>query len=94
MTLPHSKLIHVGLPHENRPLVKELLDHCSIVGWGVVCRKGNGRLPLLDCIRVALSLRFSHTFQHPGSTRGLDIFCAEVVLDGKGDSIQRTFGGT
>lgn len=40
------------------------------------------------------TLRFIRTFQHPGSTCGLDILCAEVVLDCKGDSIQRTFGGT
>lgn len=39
-------------------------------------------------------LRFICTFQDPGSTCGLDILCAEVVLDCKGDSIQRTFGGT
>lgn len=36
MALPHSKLIHVGLPYENSSLVQELLDHCSIVEWGVV----------------------------------------------------------
>lgn len=94
MTLPHSKLIHVGLPHENRPLVKKLLDHCSIVGWDVVWRESNGRSSSQDCTRVAPSLRFTQTFQHPGGTSGLDIFCAEVVLDCKGDSIKRAFGGT
>lgn len=98
MALPHSKLVHVRLPHENSPLVKELLDHCSIVGWTVVCGKSNGALSPLDWHTVkntaSLSVRLTQTFQHPGSTCGLDIFCAEVVLDCKGDSIQRAFGGT
>lgn len=43
MTLPHSKFIHVGLSHQNGPLVHELLDYCSIIWWNVVCNKNCGR---------------------------------------------------
>lgn len=99
MSLPHSKLIHVGLPHENSPLVKELLDHCSSVGWSEICRKNNSRLSLLhwhrgENIYNTVTLWFAQTFKHPGSTCGVNLFCAKVVLDCKGDSIQRAFGGT
>lgn len=43
MILPHSKLIHVGLPHENGTLVKQLLDHSRTERWDIVCSKTTER---------------------------------------------------
>lgn len=44
--------------------------------------------------KLFLLPHFTQTFKHPGGTCGPDILRAEIILDSKRDSIQRTFGHT
>lgn len=61
---PHSKLIHVGLPHENGSLVKQLLDYSGAVGWPVVYSKTREGITTTsfnktDCLPVHTNLSAS-----------------------------------